>query len=349
MLEIEIVESNIIENGVEVLARAWGDGAQIGFGKDGSIDIERFRIFNPPILVPDNSGVVVEVIPADSAINSPEITLNYREDPEEAILQSLEQIISIIKKSGENIVLGKTGNTTSTFYPAGGDSTIDGYLGEVISTGHPNWNAIHDDTSASEVVESEIQNYINWFSSGHRIRRGLTYFDTSGISGSDTINSATYSLYCFEKGDTCAPAAQSYLTVVQVQGQNITSDTALTNTDFPLVGDAVDDPTEGVSSRITYTALSASGYNDFTLNATGRGWIARSGEAKPSGATNGVTYLGLRSGWDVEDQPPTSGTTYARVYSSAAAGTTTDPKLVVEHSEGGAAVGYKNLLTLGAG
>ena len=35
MLEIEIVESNIIDGGVEVFARAWRDGKQIGFGNEG--------------------------------------------------------------------------------------------------------------------------------------------------------------------------------------------------------------------------------------------------------------------------------------------------------------------------
>src|SRR3989344_2016473 len=49
--EIQSVQK--IEGGIEILARAWKDGKQLGFGKDGSVEIERFKIFNPPILVDD--------------------------------------------------------------------------------------------------------------------------------------------------------------------------------------------------------------------------------------------------------------------------------------------------------
>ena len=51
---IQIVEMVPINGGVEVFARAWDStGKQYGFGKDGSVDLERFRIINPTIMVPD--------------------------------------------------------------------------------------------------------------------------------------------------------------------------------------------------------------------------------------------------------------------------------------------------------
>ena len=59
MLEIEIVKTNLIEGGIEVFARAWRDGNQIGFGADGSVDVERFKVFNPPILVLDEQGPLI--------------------------------------------------------------------------------------------------------------------------------------------------------------------------------------------------------------------------------------------------------------------------------------------------
>ena len=61
--DIEIVSMKAIVGGVEVFARAWdAKGNQIGFGRDGTVDIERFRIFNPPILVDDPAGTVERTI-----------------------------------------------------------------------------------------------------------------------------------------------------------------------------------------------------------------------------------------------------------------------------------------------
>jgi hypothetical protein len=57
--DIEIVKTKAIEGGVEVFIKAWKDGKQVGFGKDGTVEIERVRLFNPPILVADKSGDVV--------------------------------------------------------------------------------------------------------------------------------------------------------------------------------------------------------------------------------------------------------------------------------------------------
>ena len=52
--DIEVVSMEAIDGGVAVFARAWDkSGQQIGFGKQGTVDIERFLIYNPPILVPD--------------------------------------------------------------------------------------------------------------------------------------------------------------------------------------------------------------------------------------------------------------------------------------------------------
>jgi len=100
--EIEITDVNIIDGGIEVFARAWKNGAQLGFGTDGSVDIERFRIFNPPILVPDVGG---DVIREWTNLVTGEVLANtFREDPEEAIMQTLVHAASLTGKSGENII-----------------------------------------------------------------------------------------------------------------------------------------------------------------------------------------------------------------------------------------------------
>src|SRR3990167_2105288 len=58
--DIEIISIKNITDGVEVLARAWKDGEQIGFGKDGSVDVERFNIINPPILIYQPDGDIIK-------------------------------------------------------------------------------------------------------------------------------------------------------------------------------------------------------------------------------------------------------------------------------------------------
>ena len=55
-LRIEIQSVAKIDGGVEVFARAWRGATPLGFGEDGSVEIERFRIFNPPVLVDDPNG-----------------------------------------------------------------------------------------------------------------------------------------------------------------------------------------------------------------------------------------------------------------------------------------------------
>ncbi len=80
-----------IDGGVQVFARAWdANDRQIGFGKDGTVDIERFRIFNPPILVSDPKGDIVhEFINEDGEV----FRQNYREDAYGALLQVLAHTI----------------------------------------------------------------------------------------------------------------------------------------------------------------------------------------------------------------------------------------------------------------
>jgi len=78
----------------------------------------------------------------------------------------------------------------------------------------------------------------------------------------------------------------------------------MTGADFPLCGSAIDDPEEAVDTADRLDIgddISTGQYNDFVFNSTGRGFIAKSGEAKPTGGTAGITYLGVREGHDILD------------------------------------------------
>jgi hypothetical protein len=70
--------------------------------------------------------------------------------------------------------------------------------------------------------------------------------------------------------------------------------------------------------------MTSTGYKDMRLNATGIGWINKTG----------YTKFGIRLSNDTDDSAPTA-RNYVHLYMSEQTGTTNDPKLVVEHSAGG--------------
>jgi len=64
-LEIEVIgDIKAIEingnYGVELLAKAWKDGKPLGFGKDGIVEIECFRLYTNPTCVEDIDGDINE-------------------------------------------------------------------------------------------------------------------------------------------------------------------------------------------------------------------------------------------------------------------------------------------------
>jgi hypothetical protein len=86
---IEIVSTEPIKDGVQVLARAWDkNGRQIGFGRDGTVDIERFIIMNPPILVDDPNGDITKTYVSPDGVTH---VRTLREDTKEALLDHVRQ------------------------------------------------------------------------------------------------------------------------------------------------------------------------------------------------------------------------------------------------------------------
>jgi hypothetical protein len=329
----EIVELRAVEGRIEVFSRVTENGNQIGFGEDGTVDIERFTIVNPPILVPDASGSIKRIIPADSELGIAEIEKSFSEEPLQAILETLIHTISVMKNKHDDskIVVGKRGNTTSTFFT---DTE-----GDLFKDDDTDWATSQGAATGARVREGVIGH----FESGTgvsgtgnvEISRSVTYYDTSSIGAADTITSATLSLYydgAFKQNDD--NDGDDYFAVVHVQGDQLSAETSLATADYDQVGDAIDDPTEG-SDQIDITGISTLQYYDFTLDATGRGWVARSGESIPAGTTAGLTFLGWREGHDMLDNAFVgSSNERNRIHweSSDEAGTTKDPKLVVEHA-----------------
>lgn len=311
-LEIEIVDTELIEGGIAVFARAWDGAVQIGFGADGSVDIERFRFYNPPILVPDENGVIVRTFTDPEGV---EHTDKYREDPEQALLLGLKEVINLVGKDGSNVVAGKIGNTTSTFYPvAGANSPVDGGSAR---TGQGSWSAARDTASGTSASPTDALYYVAGENEGggsYGVYRLFTCFDTSSIPDGDTISSATVSLY-----GGGGVGSQT----VGVTQSTLASTANVVTGDFD--GITVNSPAEGATRQ----SYNASAYNNFALNSTGRSWINKTG----------VTQFCFRDEKDIDNvTPPSSPRQYKGFYMADETGTTKDPKLVVEHAATGVTV-----------
>ena len=345
-LTIEITYLKEIEGGIEILARSWQHEQQVGFDKDGSVDLERFRIYNPPILVPDSLGSYVRTFtnPTTGVSNIE----RYREDLTDAIRQDLARTInsmiqgSIVAHVGsKNIVSDKIGNTTSTFRSDADPETdtTDGYIRSRAADN--TWTTAHDATDGDAANDAGTLIIVGIYSNqggdnlDYLIHRGVLLFKTGAIAATDTIDSVTLAVVANAVTDT-SNDGNDFISVVQTQGQNLASNTSLALGDFDQVGSAIDNPTEGhdAGERKDITGVSAGTTQTYTFNATGRGWIARSGEAKPTGATAGITYLGLREGHDITDTDPGDGLAGTEIdwRSADTVGTTDDPLLTVTHS-----------------
>ncbi|GEM_PF-1254707 len=313
----EVKEININgQCGIELFAKAWRGDEQLGFGKDGSVEIERFRIFNPPILVDDPNGDIVREWMDKETGELRQRKL--KESPQEAIRQSLAHTITIVGKDNNNITVGKVGNTTSTFYPDAGDpgsTSVDGYVQRVSDCS--SWSNVRDGAgTAAYAAGTSFSVGLNAaYCSGtwYIMSRAITLFNTSAIGSTSTITSATYSLWNLTKRDELTPSG-----AMSVVTTNPASNTTLAASDYSQTGDILQAPI------ITLANITTDAYNDFALNSTGLSNISKTG----------ITKFGMRLDADRTNTEPTycNCNSDASFSSADTTGTTQDPKLVVVHS-----------------
>ena len=186
--DIEIVSFNAIEKGIEVFVRAWDSNGQIGFGKDGTVDIERFVIINPPILIDDDNGDIIKT--STHSETGVATVRKLKEDTKEAVLQVLEHAIKVIPKFGSgNVVIGKIGSTTTTVFPDAHVET-DTFDGSTTHEGNASWDTAHDAASgtAASAANSPKETTSRDRGADYSIARCIYLVDTSGISASDMRN-----------------------------------------------------------------------------------------------------------------------------------------------------------------
>ena len=317
--EIEIVDSNAIEGGVQVFMRAWKNGSQLGFGVDGTVDIERVRMINPPIYVDDPLGdIIVDETYTPQGSDTPVVkTRTMKEDPVEATHQSLVGVARVAGKGGSNIIPGKTGNTITTVRPSAGTTApVDGYVANNNATYLTARNAATGNAASATGAFHPFGS--QWLDSGqYYVRRGIVGFDSTDV-GTDTISSAVLTLY----GSGNAVANTDTETVNIVSAIGIASTSAISTADFDIFG------TTSYASMTLASWDSVDGNpNDFTLDSAGIAHIDT--------WSAGIGFFGGRLSRDIAGTAPSSGGNEVQPRYADVAGTASDPVLVMTHSAGG--------------
>lgn len=149
------------------------------------------------------------------------------------------------------------------------------------------------------------------------IYRGFLPFDTSSLPDDATIATSSLFLYVSAISDNDNDGLD-YIGVVQTTQADPTT---LTTADFDQCG-AVDNPNTGSVKDLG--AVVDDAYNEWVLDATGRGWVS----------LTGWTYLGVREGHDIEDTA-VDAFNGLQVRFSEYTGTTYDPYLEITYTTGG--------------
>lgn len=304
-IDIEVLDIKKSGCGIEILARAFKGGLPVGFGNDGTVEIERFRIFNPPVMVPNGTKKEIRYPFRHDVF----LVDNFKEDPKSAILTCVADIVRSIGKDGNKIVKGKIGHTTSTFYPDAGKPGTNSCDGDIDYRSAADYETAHDAATGTHVDfnGTSILYAYNTKSAGlYYVTRALINFYTADIPDSDIISSAVLSLYF-----TAAWTSDS----MSIVGNTGASANDYSTADFDQFG------TTKFAADKPVLEISTGQYTDFTLNASGLAAISKTG----------VSKFGMRSAEDVANTTPTVDHG-AGASSADVAGTTQDPKLVVVHS-----------------
>lgn len=321
-LDIEVVGISKIDGGIQILAKAWRDGQQLGF-VDGTVEIERFNIYNPPILVPDNAGSIVK---SDiDPLTGDTVDRRFRLDPLQAIKDALAHSINVSGTPSNTIVPGKVGNTTSTFYPDADpeSASVDGWLrrgtavNEAYSTIRSGAGTAAQPSIANATVNIEASATTNQWNT---LDRTVVIFDTSSIPDTDTISAATLSIMGYSKVDNLS------------QTLNVTSYTASSLTNL-VTGDfaVANHGSTKFATGVTVTAFSTSAYTDFTLNASGIANIDK--DSLSTGDT--LSKFSFRFESDIDNSAPTWVSTqqaFVGFRLAETTGSTEDPVLTVTHA-----------------
>lgn len=216
------------------------------------------------------------------------------------------------------------GFSTLTVYPDASptSTSFDGYaynpatgtgLGQAWATAIAGAGAGSSDTATVGEIGFLADTVLNQW---RYIYRAIFLFDTHTLTASATISAAVMSLFGASKQDP-----GSRLPTWDIYTSTPASNTSIANGDFAQCGS-----TSQTGSAMTQASWSASAYNDFTFNSTGRGNVSKTS----------ISKFSLRNAnYDVAASAPTwaSGEFTFNQYNFADnTGTANDPKLVVTYT-----------------
>lgn len=310
--EIKHIEING-QHGIELFAKAWKDGKQIGFGKDGSVEIERFRIYNPPIMNEDPTGTIDQVFVNERT--GIKTIKKLKEDLSATTKEYLTGIIKAVGKENTTIVKGKIGNTTSTFNPQTGEGganvSQDGRLQARESVA---WAATREDvTGVYDYGSTETAFRIlidDITASDFRLYRAFVSFGTSAL-GTDTISSATFVVRSANEN--------TFSTAQVIVHTSLATPATLATTDWISIDGMINAMTLN-SNAVTPTAGVGTD-TTFTLNAAGLANINKTGTSQFAIVDNNSDALDVQY----------SGAEKSIYYVSADAGGAYIPRLIVVH------------------
>ncbi len=217
------------------------------------------------------------------------------------------------------------------FFSGTGDGVVQNGSFANCST---DWTTLHDAATGNSASTTSLPMIIGSSALSGKINsctivRGFFPFDTSSIPAGATVTAATVTFEMSAAASNTDNDGTDYITIVQTSQATHTD---LTNADYDQCG-AITSPTEGIATgnRIDITTIVGAGDVTFTLNATGQGWIKKSGQASNCSATTGITCLGVREGHDTTNAAVVGQNT-VNIYPSEQTGTASDPLLAVTYT-----------------
>ncbi len=207
--------------------------------------------------------------------------------------------------------------------------SISGGDGSCRVWNQPNWPTARNLANSQDVDTNVIEGRSADAGGGTAIsiRRSHIPFDTATLPDDAAISAAILSLYVYAKNDGDNDG-DDYEAIVESTQAAPTSLATSHYNDFTTI--------EG-SDQHDITGIATSAYLAFTLDATGRGWINKTGNSK----------FGIREGHDILNNVIANASTNdIQAYSSERAGTSEDPKIVITYTTPGVALapqGWANL------
>ncbi len=214
------------------------------------------------------------------------------------------------------------GFSTLTKYPDPDPETtsVDGNVNRALA--NETWGTIRAGAGSNAGAAASEDYFIRMASTGtsnqwSTLHRAIFLFDTSALTSGATISAAVLSLFGVEKLDEATAITPN----IDIYTSTPASNTDLAASDYGNIGS-----TSQTGSPISYASFSDVGYNNFTLDSTGRGNISKTG----------VSKFGCRNAnYDVANSAPTwtaSKNHYLYGYFADRTGTTNDPKMVVTYT-----------------